>query len=203
MTTESDSEPIDETKDAAGEDGDATDVRLMKLVGAGDQQALRMLIAKWQGPMINFFYRSVYSVQTAEDLAQVVFIRLYRSAAKYEPQAKFSTYIFHIARNILINEHRRQKRKPADLYDPTDFTPEIAGNDSSARACNEIEEAFAKSVAELPEKQRTAILLFKQQQLSYEEIAAAMKTTVALVKTWIFRARQRLREDLKDFAGKQ
>lgn len=176
------------------------DIQLMLLVGKGDQQALRMLIAKWQEPLINFFYRSVYSVQTAEDLTQVVFVRLYRNAARYRPQAKFSTYIFHIARNILINEHRRQRRKPSELFDPTEFTPDVRTDDESVRHCAEIEEAFAQAVETLPENHRTALLLYKQQDLSYEEIAVAMEATVPLVKTWIFRARQRLRELLKEFA---
>jgi RNA polymerase sigma-70 factor (ECF subfamily) len=176
-----------------------TDVQLMRLLCEGDQQALRMLIAKWQGPLINFFHRSVRSVQTAEDLTQIVFIRLYRHAADYRPQALFSTYLFHIARNILLNEYRRMKRKPAELYDPTDFTPEIADDDESRRLCSEIEEAFGVAVAELTENQRTAILLHKQQDLSYEEIAQIMDATVPLVKTWIFRGRQKLREVLKDF----
>ncbi len=183
--------------DAVVEDAD---IQLMLLVGNGDQQALRMLIAKWQEPLINFFYRSVYSVQTAEDLTQVVFVRLYRNAAKYQPQAKFSTYIFHIARNILINEHRRQRRKPSELFDPTEFTPDVRTDDESVRNCAEIEEAFAQAVECLPENHRTALLLYKQQDLSYEEIAEAMEATVPLVKTWIFRARQRLRELLREFA---
>lgn len=177
---------------------DDTDIRLMRLVGGGDQQALRMLVSKWQSPLINFFYRSLRSVQTAEDLAQIVFIRLYRNAPSYEPRARFSTYIFHIARNILLNEHRRRRRKPAELYDPTDFTPEIAADDQSARRCAEIEEAFAAALCQLTENQRTAILLHKQQDFSYEEIARAMGTTVPLIKAWIFRGRQKLREILKD-----
>jgi RNA polymerase sigma-70 factor (ECF subfamily) len=175
-----------------------TDVRLMHLTGAGDQQALRMLIARWQGPILNFFYRSLHSVQTAEDLTQTVFIRIYRHSATYEPKARFSSYIFHIARNILINEHRRRRRKPSELYDPADFNPEIASDDDSARRCAEIEEAFSAAILELSEEQRTALLLYKQQELGYEEIARIMDTTVPLVKSWIFRGRQKLRLLLKD-----
>jgi RNA polymerase sigma-70 factor (ECF subfamily) len=176
-----------------------TDIRLMRLVAEGDTQALRMLIAKWQGPLINFFYRSLHSVQTAEDLTQNVFIRIHRTAARYEPTARFSSFLFHIARNILINELRRQRRKPAELHDPVDFAP-ISGtsNDASVRRCAEIEEAFARAVIELTEEQRTALLLLKQQDLGYEEIARAMDATVPLVKSWIFRGRQRLRELLTD-----
>ncbi|MDR2512632.1 MAG: RNA polymerase sigma factor [Puniceicoccales bacterium] len=175
-----------------------TDVHLMRLVGKGDTQALRMLIARWQGPIINFFYRSLHSLQTAEDLTQVVFIRTYRNAHSYEPKARFSTYIFHIARNILINEHRRMRRKPADLCDPTDFTPMATSDDASHQRCAEIEEAFARAIVTLPENQRTALLLLKQQELSYAEVARIMNASEALVKSWVFRGRQRLRELLSD-----
>ncbi|MDR1497009.1 MAG: RNA polymerase sigma factor [Puniceicoccales bacterium] len=189
----------DTSKTRQNDNGDdATDVQLMRLVGEGDQQALRILVTKWQTPLINFFYRSLRSVQTAEDLTQTVFIRLYRNASTYEPRARFSSYIFHIARNILLNEHRRLRRKPAEPCDPTDFTTEISIDNQSERRCAEIEESFASALLQLSENQRTALLLHKQQELSYEEIANVMDATVSLVKAWIFRGRQKLREILKD-----
>jgi RNA polymerase sigma-70 factor (ECF subfamily) len=147
---------------------------------------------------MNFFFRSLRNEQTSEDLTQLVFIRLHRAAPTYEPSARFSTYLFHIAHNLLLNEHRRASRKPAEPYDPA-LAPEVAsGDDESARRVAEIEEAFAKAIEGLPANQRTAILLHKQQDLGYEEIAAAMGTSVTLVKTWLFRARVKLREVMKD-----
>jgi len=184
---------------APGTDADnARDIALMRATAGGDAEAFRALVVRWQGPLINFFYRSTRDLQTSEDLAQSVFIRLYRNASVYSPAARFSTFVFHIARNILINEHRRRMRKPATLYDPTDFNPAISSNDDSARRCAEIEEAFAAAIVQLPENQRTAILLHKQQDLGYEEIAVAMNTSIALVKTWIFRGRKKLKELLQD-----
>jgi RNA polymerase sigma-70 factor (ECF subfamily) len=179
-------------------DTNAEDIALMRRTAAGDDGAFRELVLRWQNPLINFFYRSTHDRQTSEDLAQGVFIRLYRSAATYEPSAKFSSYLFFIARNLLINEHRRRVRKPADTFDPLAFAPEISSTDESTRRCAEIEEAFAAAVTQLPEKQRTAILLYKQQELAYEDIATAMHTSVTLVKTWIFRGRVRLKELLRD-----
>ena len=175
-----------------------TDIQLMRLIGKGDTQALRMLIARWQVQIINFFYRSLRSLQTAEDLTQVVFIRLHRSAHGYEPQARFSTYIFHIARNVLLNEHRRMRRKPATLHNPAKFPPVADSDDETRQRCIEIEEAFAHAITTLPENQRTALLLLKQQELSYAEIARIMNASETIVKSWIFRGRQRLRELLKD-----
>ncbi len=174
------------------------DARLMLAVGAGDEAALRTLVEKWQGPLINFFYRSIRSREQAEDLTQVVFVRLYRAAPGYQPTARFTTYLFQIARRLLINEFRRQQRKPLETVDPADLGGTVEGRE--ALGTMEIEEAFARALETLPENQRTAILLLKQQELSYEEIARSMDASVSAVKTWIFRARQRLREALKEFA---
>lgn len=173
------------------------DAERMLRVAKGDQQALREIIEHWQGPLINFFYRSLRSVEASEDLAQTVFIRIYRAADRYQPTAKFSTYLFHIARRILINEFRRQSRKPLDAVDPADLHASTPGIDKIRML--ELEEAFALALETLPENQRTAILLLKQQQLSYEEIAATMDASESAVKSWIHRARQKLKEELADF----
>lgn len=176
---------------------DDPDVLAMARVAGGDSEGLREIIQRWQTPLINFFYRSLRSYETAEDLTQMTFIRLYRAAHRYQPQAKFSTYLFQIARRLLINEYRRQSRKPLDHVDPADLS-----RSASARTplrTLEIEDAFRHALAQLPENHQTALLLLKQQQLSYEEIAAAMETSVSSVKTWIHRARARLRELLAEW----
>ncbi len=174
------------------------DAILMIAVAAGDETALAQLIRKWQGPLINFFYRSIGSVEQAEDLAQMVFVRLYRAAHSYQPVARFSTYLFHIARRLLINEFRRRQRKPLDIMDPADLhgTDNSTGRDQLRMF--ELEEAFQQAIARLSEDQRSAILLLKQQELSYEEIAAIMQQSVAAVKTHIFRGRQKLKEILRE-----
>jgi RNA polymerase sigma-70 factor (ECF subfamily) len=169
---------------------------LMLRLRDGDESAFDQLVERWQGPLINFFYRSLSSYEQAEDLTQMVFIRLYRAAPKYEARAKFSTYLFQIARRLLINEFRRSQRKPLDPWDPADLQAVTSGK--SQQRYSEIEEAFEQCLKKLPEKQRTAILLLKQQELSYQEIASAMEATESAVKTWIFRARQFLKQELKD-----
>lgn len=172
------------------------DVQLMLRLKGGDESALTEIIERWKHPLINFFYRSVKQYELAEDLSQVTFVRIYRSAEKYQPQAKFSTYLFHIARRLLINEFRRQQRKPLDAVDPAEIR--LADDSESERASREIEEAFQHALGELPENQRTALLLFKQQEMSYAEIAEAMEASESAVKTWIFRGRQILKQALKD-----
>lgn len=171
------------------------DSLLMLEVSGGSDHAFRMLVEKWKNPLVNFFYRCVSNSATSEDLAQQTFINLYKARGYYEVKAKFSTYLFKIARNVLINDYRKSMRTPisCELNDELDAP---ATPDSSLEI-NELEELFARAVSVLPENQKTAILLYKQQQLSYDEIAEAMGASVGAVKTWIHRARQSLREALE------
>lgn len=187
-----------QTRNPTGEYPEASDpdVTLMLEVAAGNEGALRMIIQKWQNPLINFFYRSLQSREEAEDLAQILFIKLYRAAPRYQPTAKFSTYLFAIARRQLINEYRRSQRKPMDLVDPAELGGSISGR--KVLETLEIEEAFQQALRDLPENHREALLLFKQQELSYQEIAEILGVPETSVKTWIYRARQRLKESLKD-----
>ncbi|MCD8284275.1 MAG: RNA polymerase sigma factor [Opitutae bacterium] len=173
-----------------------TDILLMRKVADGDEAAARELVRKWQKPLINFFYRSVRNVHSAEDLAQQTFVKLCRSAKGYAPTAAFSTYIFHIANNVLISDFRRRSRRNVELCDPAEL-PAVC-DDKNEISSDEIRRGFEDAVQKLPDNHRTAILLLCQQELSYEEIAAAMDTSVANVKTWIHRARLRLRELLGD-----
>jgi RNA polymerase sigma-70 factor (ECF subfamily) len=181
--------------DAAREHDEDAD--LMMAVAKGDESALAQLIRKWQGPLINFFYRSLGSVEQAEDLTQLVFVRIYRAAANYQPVARFSTYLFHIARRLLINEFRRRQRKPLEMMDPSELRAVDTSSGRDQQRMYELEEAFQQALTKLTEDQRTAILLLKQQELSYEEIAEIMNQSVAAVKTHIFRGRQKLKEVLR------
>ena len=162
----------------------------------GEESAFDRIVERWQSPLLNFFNRSLRSYEQSEDLTQMVFIRLYRAAPSYEPRARFSTFLFQIARRLLINEYRRSQRKPLDPWDPGDF--QSFSTEETSRRYAEIEEAFEEVLYKLPENQRTAILLLKQQELSYQEIAEAMDASESAVKTWIFRARQFLKQELKD-----
>ncbi len=172
------------------------DAQLMLRLREGDDHALDQLVQRWQTPLLNFFFRSLHSREAAEDLTQMVFVRLYRAARRYEQRARFSTFLFQVARRLLINEFRRQQRKPLDPHDPVDL--HAVSSDTESRRYRELEEAFEQVLHKLPERQRTAILLLKQQELSYQEIAGIMEASESAVKTWIFRARQFLKQELKD-----
>lgn len=175
---------------------DDPSVALMLRLRDGEEAAFDKLVERWQSPLLNFFYRSLSSYEQSEDLTQMVFIRLYRAAPKYEPQARFSTFLFQIARRLLINEYRRSQRKPLESWDPSDL--QAFSGEQPSRRLSELEDAFEQVIHKLPEKQRTAILLLKQQELSYQEIANIMEANESAVKTWIYRARQFLKQELKD-----
>jgi RNA polymerase sigma-70 factor (ECF subfamily) len=174
------------------------DSAALRAAAAGDGDMFRGLVERWQDHLINFFYRSTGNRADAEDLAQETFLDLFRAAGRYRDGGTFKALLFTLARRRLIDSYRRRSRRPLQLVDPTDHFMQTQSADTDHRP--EIEEAFHRALATLPDKQRDAILLRQQQELAYEEIAEAMGGSVSAVKTWIHRARQHLREELKDYA---
>jgi len=174
------------------------DSACLRALAHGDRSAFASLVERWQTRLINFFYRSTHNRADAEDLAQETFLELYRAAPRYTARGTFNAFIFTLARRRLIDSYRKSSRRPLEFIDPTDFVmqQQAEANDST----REIEEAFHRALAALPENQRSAILLLQQQGLAYEEIAESLNASLSSVKTWIHRARTHLREALKDFA---
>jgi RNA polymerase sigma-70 factor (ECF subfamily) len=158
---------------------------------------------------MNILYRTLPDAIEAEDLAQQVFIQVFKSAHRYQVTAKFSTWLFTIARNLCLNEIRRRSRHPAESLDAT--TPD--SDDQPARQYEdtkvfsppdsllhgELEEKIEHALAALPEKQRTALLLCRQDELSYEQIAEVLECSVSATKSLIHRARETLKEQLKPY----
>lgn len=168
----------------------------MARVAAGDEGGLQQLYDRWKRPLLSFFYRSLGSHADAEDLALEVFVRLHRSAADYQPTAKFSTYLFHIAQNLLRNELRRRRRKPTDAVPPELFE-EMSEENAPGRRLAELEEIFQQALTRLPEKHRTALLLILQQQLDYPAAAAALRMTENALRVLVHRARQLLKTEME------
>ena len=164
----------------------------------GDRSAFAQIVDRWQTRLINFFYRSTGNRADAEDLAQETFIELHRAAGRYKPQGSFNAFIFTLARRRLIDGYRKKARRPLEYVDPGEYF--MQSQTEATDHTREIEEAFHRAIAALPDNPRNAILLLQQQGLSYEEIAESLDASVSAVKTWIHRARTHLREELKDFA---
>ncbi len=188
---------------------DDTDAALMIRVQAGDREAFEELVARFRQPVMNFVCRTLPDATEAEDLAQAVFIQVYKSAQRYRPTAKFSTWIFTIARNLCLNEIRRRSRHPAqpmstfqcddDLPGILDRTEDRQMTPPDAALHHELMAKTEEVLRELPENQRTAILLCREGDVSYEEIAEVLGCSLSAVKSLIFRARETLKTRLKPY----
>ncbi|ACB74717.1 RNA polymerase sigma factor [Opitutus terrae] len=166
-------------------------------IARGDDAALQHLFDKWKLPLLSFFYRALGAHGDAEDLTLEVFVRLHRAAPTYRSEAKFSTYLFTIARNLLRNERRRLRRKPLDPVAPELMTelPEPASD--AARRLAETEEVFQRALTRLPEKARTALLLLHQQQLEQPAAAAILRISENALRVLLHRARRLLKQEME------
>ncbi len=187
------------------------DAEIMLRVREGDDSGFAFLIEKYRKPMVSFMFRMVHNQAVAEELAQEVFLRVYRSRQTYRAEAKFSTWIYRIATNLGVNYARdtKHERMAQNVYldqpDPeTGTTPEVA--DSRPGVEEELVRvermrAIRKHVMALPERQRNAVLMHKYQGLDYREIGAVLHLSESATKSLLFRAYQTLREKLKGFVG--
>jgi RNA polymerase sigma-70 factor, ECF subfamily len=185
------------------------DAVLMLRVKRGDRAAFAGLVEKYKQPVLNFIYRTLHDEAEAEDLAQNVFLQVYKSARRYQRTAKFSTWLFTIARNLCLNELRRRSRHPAESIEEThaeqDDQPHRQFEDKAQIAppekllYGELAQKIEEALAELPENQRTAILLCRQEELSYEEIAEILDCSLSATKSLIHRGRETLKEKLKPY----
>ena len=171
---------------------------LMVRIASGDEAALSLLVNRWKIPLFRFFDRSLNNHADAEDLTQKVFIKLYDAAARYRPEAKFSTYLFTIARRLLLDEFKMRSRHPVDPTAPIELRHSPHARDERG----EIEEMLEVCLACIPENHRTALLLRVQGELTYREISEVMDTSESAVKSWIFRARQEARNTLSELRSK-
>ena len=185
------------------------DAALMLRVKRGDRAAFAELVDKYKQPVMNFIFRRLRDDTEAEDLAQNVFLQVYKSRARYKQTAKFSTWIFTIAHNLTLNELRRRSRHPAESLEDThtenEEQPPRQIEDKSQVAApdnvlqGELAQKIDEALDELPENQRSAILLCRQEDLSYEQIAKVLRCSLSATKSLIHRGRETLKEKLKPY----
>lgn len=186
-----------------------TDAEIMLRVAAGDEAGFSILVEKYRRQMVHYMFRMVHNQAVAEELAQEVFLRVYRARASYRAEAKFSTWLYRIATNLGVNHARdtRHERGAQTVYldqaDPeTGTTPDVADTTPTVEQDLLREARLAairKHVMALPERQRTAVLMHKYQDLDYKQIGAVLKLSESATKSLLFRAYQTLRERLKEF----
>lgn len=183
----------------------------LRRVADGDESAFVKLIEKHQdrvyGTVVRMLGRDYLS--EAEDVAQQVFLRVFRAAGKYRPDAKFTTWLFTICRNCVLTHLKRTGRwlrdeplvnEAGEDVDPLDHLPDPGAVDAASGLLRkEMVEALEGAIAELPESQRMALILRQYEQLDYEEIAGVLNQTVPGVKSLLFRARTRLRAVLEEY----
>ena len=189
-------------------DIDRKDSALAVLAQKGDRDAYGELVVRFQTRMYSFCYQFFRNPDLAADLAQETFLRAYRYIKKYDPDKKFSTWIYSIAKNICIDEHRKMGRGRTISID--DLPPEIIKSTEDsihlrdpAQISMQLQDRMMleEAIAKLPEKYRTAIILCYFQEMPYQEIADTLGLNLNLVKVRIFRAKKRLLEILSEDSG--
>jgi RNA polymerase sigma-70 factor (ECF subfamily) len=184
---------------------DAEDVRLMELVSRGDSGAFEQLVERHQRLVVGTVGRMLGNTSDAEDIAQQVFVRVWKSAKRYVPRAKFTTWLLKITRNLVFNELRRRSRHPQVPLQAESEEEERPIRDENAIAPDasmleqELQKAIDTAIANLPETQRLAVILRRYEELSYEEIAETLDQSVSAVKSLLFRARTELRTSLQRY----
>ena len=190
---------------ASYSEAEVEDVRLMQAVSSGDMTAFEQLVARHQALVAGTVARMLGDNSEVDDVAQQVFVRVWKSAKRYVPRAKFTTWLLKITRNLVFNELRRRKRRSVvslqheageeemQIEDERSQQPDVSLLES------ELQGAITSAIAQLPETQRMALVLRRYEELSYEEIADVLDQSVPAVKSLLFRARTELRQRLKSY----
>jgi RNA polymerase sigma-70 factor (ECF subfamily) len=192
-----------------------SDVQLMLDVKAGDERSFELLLQRYRTPLVNFLYRMVRAREEAEDLAQEVFLRVYRARKDYVPSAKFTTWLFRIATNLALNSVRDNRHQRMEVSLDAPVTVDAEDGDEKPLDIAEknpnieqylVEEARKKmirhAIDKLPEKQRAAVLLHKYQELDYGDIAKILECSESALKSLLFRAYETLRVELAPLVAK-
>ena len=189
-----------------GDEGNEEDLALMAKVACGDEDAFAKIVAKHQHAVLGTVAKMTNQSSDTEDIAQQVFIRLWKSAERYQPTAKFTTFLFTITRNLVFNATRKKSGKNEYSFDALEgkWRQSIEDKSSDSRPDKLIEQTelrqiIDQAISSLPEKQRLAVVLRRYEKMPYEEIAETLGISVPAVKSQLFRARTALRESLSQY----
>ena len=189
-----------------------SDVELMLKIKEGSKSAFNKLVKRHQKVIVNFYYKNLWDKSSAEDLAQELFIRLFKSAKNYEPNAKFTTFMFRIARNLLIDYYRSRRNKPGtvsiqggsdagdDALQLIDTIPSKDAQPAEASETSELEEAIKDAIDKLPDDQREVFIMGEYEKMQYKEIAEVLDIPLGTVKSRMHAAYMKLRTLLAKFS---
>jgi RNA polymerase sigma-70 factor (ECF subfamily) len=185
-----------ERSEATGPSASEEDHFLMARIREGDAAAFEQLFEKWKRPLISFFYRSLGDYHLSEDMALEVAFKVYRSRDRYVPKARFSTWLFQIARNCLIDRSRRKQQQfhQGDAVEGPEWVYPEDSDPIDERQSRIWEDWLAHALEQIPESEKTALLLVSQQGLAPGEAAEIMNITPNHVRVLLHKARNRLRE---------
>src|ERR1700732_1934212 len=196
------------TESAAPSEG-LSDADVMLRAKAGDDSAFDYLVQKYRRPMLNFMYRMAHNAAVAEDLAQEVFLRVYRSRESYEASPKFTPWLYRIATNLPVNHARDTRHERPEVMvsldepdEATGMTMDLANGEMTAEQAMVRRERLVGSRRRIeapPERQRLAVVMHKYQQMDYQQIAEVLELSESATKSLLFRAYETLREQLKEF----
>ena len=183
------------------------DAQLMLRVGEGDDTSFALLLERHRGPVVHFLYRMVQNQAVSEELAQEVFLRVYRSRSTYEPTAKFATWLFRIATHVALNSIRDGKKEKGheslDVETSDGMERQVADRQPTVEqemVQNVKLREVRQAIEALPAKQRAAVLMHKYEGLDYAQIAAVLSCSESAVKSLLFRAYESLRGRLAHMA---
>ncbi len=183
------------------------DVELIAAVLKGSQEKFGELVERYQGRLVNYLFRLLRDGEEAHDLAQEVFLKVYQALDRYDPRYKFSTWLFRVARNAAIDQIRKRRVQfvsmdrrrdddgPAGTWEP----PSRDASPYSDLRNLERGDAIQRCIDALPWEYRQLIVLRHYGELTYDEIATSQKMPLGTVKNKLFRARQMLKESLRDY----
>jgi len=178
------------------------DIELMLRFQKGEASCFEELVKKHTRGVLNLVFRYLGDASRAEDVSQDIFVKVYRARMKYEPKAKFSTWLYRIAVNHCLNEIRARKSQPSLAAPINDLLEEPEGENPDARISrSELQRAVKAAIDALPENQRMAVILSRYEDMSYDEIAETMGMSLEAVKSVLFRAKENLKQALSKYAG--
>jgi RNA polymerase sigma-70 factor (ECF subfamily) len=181
-----------------------SDIDLILRVKSGDDSAFSEILKRYYNKILNYVYRYTNNRETSEDLTQEIFMRVHRSVKNYRPEAKFSTWLYKIATNLCLTEVTTRAKKYASSLDEIQ---ENVGSLEDEKSVDQLHVIYRKEIKNiifdamntLSEKERSAIMLCKYEQLSYDEVAETLDCTVGAVKTYVYRGRMKLIDKLKPY----